>query len=58
MTEDAEKKIVRALNQNSRKSFREIAKDIGISAPAVIDKVKKLEEVKEEIDYWLDVENQ
>jgi DNA-binding Lrp family transcriptional regulator len=44
MTDDVEKKIVRALNQNSRKSFREIAKDIGISAPAVIDKVRKLEE--------------
>jgi DNA-binding Lrp family transcriptional regulator len=43
MTDDAEKKIIRALNQNSRKSFREIAKNIGISAPAVIDKVKKLE---------------
>ena len=44
MADDTEKKIIRALNQNSRKSFREIAKDIGISAPAVIDKVKKLEE--------------
>ncbi|MGB6338614.1 MAG: Lrp/AsnC family transcriptional regulator [Candidatus Aminicenantaceae bacterium] len=44
MVDDAGKKIIRALNQNSRKSFREIAKDIGISAPAVIDKVKKLEE--------------
>ncbi|MCK4930772.1 MAG: Lrp/AsnC family transcriptional regulator [Candidatus Aminicenantes bacterium] len=43
MADDTEKKIVRALNQNSRKSFREIAKEIGISAPAVIDKVKKLE---------------
>ncbi len=43
MADDTEKKIVRALNQNSRKSFREIAKNIGISAPAVIDKVKKLE---------------
>jgi DNA-binding Lrp family transcriptional regulator len=44
MSGDAEKRIIRALNQNSRRSFREIAKDIGISAPAVIDKVKKLEE--------------
>jgi DNA-binding Lrp family transcriptional regulator len=44
MSDDAEKKIVRALNRNSRKSFREMAKDIGMSAPAVIDKVKKLEE--------------
>jgi DNA-binding Lrp family transcriptional regulator len=44
MIDDVEKKIVRVLNQNSRKSFREVAKEIGISAPAVIDKVKKLEE--------------
>jgi DNA-binding Lrp family transcriptional regulator len=44
MADELEKKIVRALNQNSRKSFREIAKEVGISAPVVIDKVKKLEE--------------
>lgn len=43
--EELEKKIVRALNQNSRKSFREIAKEIGTSAPVVINKVKKLEEL-------------
>jgi DNA-binding Lrp family transcriptional regulator len=43
MVDEVGKKIVRALNQNSRKSFREIAKEIGVSAPAVIDKVKKLE---------------
>ena len=44
MVDEWEKKIVGALNLNSRKSFREIAKEVGISAPAVIDKVKKLEE--------------
>lgn len=43
MVEEMEKKIVRALNQNARKSFREIAKEIGTSAPAVINNVKKLE---------------
>ena len=42
--DDLEKKVIRALNQNSRKSFREIAKDIGTSAPVVISKVKRLEE--------------
>ncbi len=42
--EELEKKIIRVLNQNSRKSFREIAKEIGTSAPVVINKVKKLEE--------------
>lgn len=42
--EELELKIIRALNQNSRKSFREIAKEIGTSAPVVINKVKRLEE--------------
>ncbi len=42
--EELELKIVRALNQNSRKSFREVAKEIGSSAPVVINKIKKLEE--------------
>lgn len=42
--EELELKIIRALNQNSRKSFREVAKEIGTSAPVVINKIKKLEE--------------
>ncbi len=45
MVEELEKKIIKALNQNCRKSFREIAKEIGTSAPVVINKVKKLEEL-------------
>jgi len=45
MVDDLEIKIVRALNENSRKSFREIAKEIGSSAPAVINKIKRLEEL-------------
>lgn len=44
MVDDLEMKIVKALNENSRKSFREIAKEIGSSAPAVINKIKRLEE--------------
>jgi DNA-binding Lrp family transcriptional regulator len=44
MVDDVAKNIVRVLNENSRKSFREIAKEIGVSAPVVIDKIKKLEE--------------
>lgn len=43
MAEEIERKIVKALNQNARKSFREIAKEIGSSAPAVINNIKKLE---------------
>lgn len=44
MLEELEIKIVRSLNQNSRKSFREIAKELMTSAPVVISKIKKLEE--------------
>ena len=43
MIRELEKKIIRALNQNARKSFREIAKEVGTSATAVINIVKKLE---------------
>ncbi len=43
MIDELERKIVRAMNQNARKSFREIAKEVGTSATAVINKVKKLE---------------
>ena len=42
---DVELKIIRALNENSRRSFREIAKEVGTSAPVVINKIKKLEEI-------------
>jgi DNA-binding Lrp family transcriptional regulator len=44
MIDDLARKIVRALNQNARKSFREVAKEVGTSATAVINKVRKLEE--------------
>jgi len=43
MIDELERKIVRAMNQNARRSFREIAKEVGTSATAVINKVKKLE---------------
>jgi len=43
MIDELERKIVRAMNRNARKSFREIAKDVGSSATAVINAVKKLE---------------
>jgi DNA-binding Lrp family transcriptional regulator len=43
MTDDLDKKIIRALNQNGRKSFREIAKEIGTSVTSVINRIKKFE---------------
>ncbi|MCK4430438.1 MAG: Lrp/AsnC family transcriptional regulator [Candidatus Aminicenantes bacterium] len=44
MIDDLGKKIIRVLNQNARRSFREIAKEVGTSVTAVIHKIKKFEE--------------
>ncbi len=44
MVSEMEKKIVRCLNQNARKSFREIAKETGVSVPAVIQTIRRLEQ--------------
>lgn len=43
MIEAMDRKLVRALNANARKSFREIAKELGTSTTAVIRGIKKLE---------------
>jgi DNA-binding Lrp family transcriptional regulator len=43
MIDELDRKIVRALNTNARKSFREVSKEVGTSATAVIHTVKKLE---------------
>ena len=43
MIDELEKKIIRVMNVNARKSFREIAKEVGTSVTAVIHTVKKLE---------------
>ena len=43
MIDDLEKKVIRALNKNARKSFREVAREVGSSVTAVCHKVKKLE---------------
>lgn len=43
MINELDRKIVRVLNTNARKSFREVAKDVGTSVTAVITTVKKLE---------------
>ena len=44
MIDDLEKKVIRALNKNARKSFREVAREVGSSVTAVCHKVKRLEE--------------
>jgi len=43
MIDELDRKIIRVMNQNARKSFREIAKEVGTSVTAVIHTVKKLE---------------
>jgi DNA-binding Lrp family transcriptional regulator len=46
MIDELDRKIVRVMNQNARKSFREIAKEVGTSVTAVIHRVKKMEQTK------------
>jgi len=41
--EELDKKIIRVMNVNARKSFREIAKEVGTSVTAVIGAVKRME---------------
>jgi len=44
MIDDIDRRIIKALNENARRSFRELAKEVGLSVTAVINKIKKLEE--------------
>jgi Lrp/AsnC family transcriptional regulator for asnA, asnC and gidA len=44
MADELDRKIIQALNRNARRSYREIAKEVGISVTSVIHRVKKLQE--------------
>jgi DNA-binding Lrp family transcriptional regulator len=44
MKDDLDRSIIRVLNQNARKSYREIAKEVGTSVNAVISRIKRFEE--------------
>ncbi len=44
MVDELDRRIIRALNQNARKSFREIAKELETSVTAVIHRIRKFEE--------------
>jgi DNA-binding Lrp family transcriptional regulator len=46
MIDDLDRKIIRALNLNARRSFRELAKSVDTSVTAVINRVKKLEDAQ------------
>jgi len=43
MADELDKKIIRALNKNARKSFREIARMVDASVTGVIHRIKKFE---------------
>lgn len=45
MATETERKIVNCLNKDARKSYREISRETGVSVPAVIQTIKKLEEI-------------
>lgn len=41
--DEIDRRILQILNKNARQSFREVAKEVGLSVTAVIHKIKKLE---------------
>jgi DNA-binding Lrp family transcriptional regulator len=43
MINDLEKKILKSLNEDARKSFREVAHEIGTSTTTIYNNVKKME---------------
>lgn len=45
MIDEQDRRIIKALNENARRSFRELAKEVGLSVTAVINKIKKMEEM-------------
>ena len=42
--DDLDKRILRSLNENARKSFRDISRELGVSLSTVSNRVKHLEE--------------
>lgn len=44
MVNELDRRIVRALNENARRSFREIAREVNTSVTGVIHRIKKLED--------------
>jgi len=45
MLSEMEKKILKSINENARKSFRKIADEVGLSTASVYNAVKKLERI-------------
>jgi len=55
--DELDKKIIRLLNENARKSYREMARKLNISLSTISNRIKKLEDVKI-IEYYIPVVNQ
>ncbi|MAG16128.1 AsnC family transcriptional regulator [Candidatus Woesearchaeota archaeon] len=51
MTDAKDRKIIDALTDNSRQSFREIARKVGVSTVTVMKRVKRLEKEKTILGY-------
>jgi Lrp/AsnC family transcriptional regulator, leucine-responsive regulatory protein len=50
--------ILKALQENARSSFAEIGRKVGLSAPAVAERIQKLEEAKVIRGYHVDIDPQ
>lgn len=46
MIDAIDRKILKALQENARSSFAELGRRVGLTTPAVIERVRKLEEAK------------
>ncbi|RLE01882.1 MAG: AsnC family transcriptional regulator [Candidatus Aminicenantes bacterium] len=58
MLSELEKKILNSLNENARKSFRQVAKEVGTSTTAVYNNVKKLEKKGVLRGYFPDIDEE
>lgn len=58
MLSELEKKILNSLNKNARKSFRQVAKEVGTSTTAVYNNVKKLEKKGVLRGYFPDIDEE
>ncbi len=46
MIDDVDWKILNELQQDARKTYREIGCRVGLSSPAVVERIRKMEDLK------------
>ena len=56
MTDDIDRKILKGLQENARIGFAELGRQIGLTTPAVIERVRKLEDAKIIVGYRAEVD--